>query len=171
MDIHEHQQFRTSSLSKLFAAQKSSRSTCTSVIAGSRAHEPIHGITPDAGIRCAIPEFRDRSVGGAFENQMCLHVRPQRAFTLSDEVVDVRALRITIAHITPGPSGARHNLAIRANHKMCRWIVRHEPVVVVFHVYYPGQLELLEVVQADDGLGFGFSTMLEQAEASLRGSR
>ncbi len=67
---------------------------------------------------------------------------------LGNDVVNIRAIRIAVANVSFSPSGQRSAAVVR-------WIIRHQPVVMVFHIDDPRQLELFDIVQADDGLGFG----------------
>src|SRR5437667_9572250 len=58
----------------------------------------------------------------------------------------------SITHIAERPT--RKRLATRIPHP---WrIVWHKHIVVVLSIHLPSQRELLEIVQTDDGLGFGF---------------
>src|SRR5688572_29438988 len=97
----------------------------------------------------SISQLRHRAVRRAFEYLFGLHIRTDRAFTVPNEIIGVRAVAVAITDVTQSPT-SRTGLA-GDEHR----IVGHEPIVVVLHVHVPSQCELFEIVRADDGLGSG----------------
>ena len=91
-------------------------------------------------------------VGWAFEDFGHLHIGPGRAFVLADDVINIGSVWFAVTNVAPCPRGARHDHAIRANNVMTWRVVWNQPVVVLFDIHDPAELELLKIVQADDGL-------------------
>ena len=73
----------------------------------------------------------------------------ERAFALTDDVINVGPIGIAVSNVAQSPA-SRTGLAWEQY-----WVIGHQPVIVVLDIHVPAELQLLQVIEADNGLRSG----------------